>query len=118
MYQLTTGQKTAKFNISAILLTRDVDFERCLFLFYQSHSVWYQIYCDENVMFIVMLNDDLGGVLSDLNQIKMTEFLFDDDFLLEYQNNKLTFMGDKYFVNFNITDNQFFVSDFITTQNQ
>lgn len=110
MYQLCPNNKTDIFRISSILITGNKHHHNTSFIFFNCDLGWYQVYFDENVVFIVGIGKDIQSYLNDFDEIKQIEIsLYKiQEIFLQYQQNKISFIGKKFQMNFDIKDGFFY----------
>lgn len=75
MFQLCYEDNTTVINISSVLITYDKELFKYNFVFFKTDSKWYQMYIDENVLFITPVSNEnfFEENLEDLAQIKEIE---------------------------------------------
>ena len=110
MFQLCYGDNTTVINISSVLITYDKELFKYNFVFFKTDSEWYQMYIDENVLFITPVSNE--GIfeenLEDLDQVKEIEIKFFEYLktVIYYTKNNITLETKKYSINFNIRDDE------------
>lgn len=112
MYQLLPNDKTDLLRISSILITCNKYHQKSAFIFFNCDLEWYQVYFDENVIFIVGIGKDIQEYLNDFDEIKQIEISFYkiQEIFLQYLQNKIVFIGTKFQINFIIKDGDFYFS--------
>lgn len=113
MYQLLPNDKTDLFRVSSILITCNKYHHNTSFIFFNCDLEWYQVYFDENVIFIVDIGKDIQVYLNDFDETKQIEILLYEiqEMFLQYQQNKIAFIGKKFQTNFTIKDGYFYFSN-------
>ena len=110
MFQLCYGSNTTVINVSSVLITYDKELCKHNFVFFKSDSDWYQMFIDENVLFITPVSNEnfFEENLEDLAQIKEIEIKFFECLktVISYSKNKIILKTEKYPISLNIRDDE------------